>query len=102
MSQTLVRVGGAAHGPANVTLLPHTTLALERRSPDVMARVREVVGDGPERLRDRAGFGGIRDLGVDRDALSACADAAAERSELDFTPPRASRDELLRLYEEAW
>ena len=102
MSQTLVRVGGAPHGPANAALLPHTLAALERRAPERLRPVREVVGDAPERLRDRSGIAGIRDLGVARDALPACADAAAQRPELDLTPPRASRDELLDLYEAAW
>ena len=35
-------------------------------------------------------------------ALAECADAAAERPELDLTPPRADRAELLALYEGAW
>jgi hypothetical protein len=39
---------------------------------------------------------------VDRGVLSACADAAAERPELHLTPPAATRDELLELYEAAW
>src|SRR4051794_39637654 len=92
-SQTLVRVGGAPHGPANATLLPHTIPALERRAPG------RVDADGSlarlaRRLADRAGAGSIRDLGVDEDRLDACADAAAQRGELDLTPPRADRDEL--------
>lgn len=102
MSQTLVRVGGAAHGPANTVLLPHTIAALQRRFPDGLRPIREVVGDAPERLRERAGLTGIRDLGVEHDALAAGADAAAQRPELDLTPPRASREELLELYEAAW
>jgi alcohol dehydrogenase class IV len=102
MSQTLVRVGGAPHGPANTVLLPHTLAALERRDPAALAPVREVVGDAPERLCERAGLTGIRDLGVDRDTLAACADAAAQRPELDLTPPRAGREELLEIYEAAW
>jgi alcohol dehydrogenase class IV len=102
MSQTLVRVGGAAHGPANAAVLPVAMAALERRAPEKLAPVREAIGDAPERLRDRAGLAGIRDLGVDRDVLPACADAAAERAELHLTPPAATRDELLELYEAAW
>ena len=35
-------------------------------------------------------------------SLAECADAAAERPELDLTPPRADRAELLALYEGAW
>jgi alcohol dehydrogenase class IV len=102
MSQTLVRVGGAGHGPANVTLLPHTMAVLARRCPEAMGRVTEVVGDGAVRLRDRAGLAGIRDLGVPREALADCADAAAQRPELDLTPPRATRDELREIYDAAW
>jgi len=39
---------------------------------------------------------------ADAEALAECADAAAERPELDLTPPRADRAELLALYEGAW
>ena len=99
MAQTLVREGGAGHGPANVTLLPHTIPALRRRSPSAME---DGAAGGAEKLRERAGFEGIRDLGVEREALARCADAAAERAELDLTPPRATRDELLEIYEAAW
>jgi hypothetical protein len=38
---------------------------------------------------------------VDAAALDACADAAAERPELDLTPPRADRAELRALYGDA-
>ena len=102
MSQTLVRVGGAAHGPANAAVLPVALEALERRAPEALRPVREAIGDGARALRDRAGLAGIRDLGVDRAALAACADAAAERPERHLTPPPATRDELLELYETAW
>ena len=44
----------------------------------------------------------LRDLGVEHEALAACADAAAQRPELDLTPPRATRDEILEIYEAAW
>jgi alcohol dehydrogenase class IV len=102
MSQTLVREGGAGHGPANVTLLPHTLPALVRRGPEAMAKVDAVVGDGAVKLRDRAGLAGIRDTGVEREALVRCAAAASQRPELELTPPRASREELLEIYEAAW
>jgi alcohol dehydrogenase class IV len=97
MAQTLVREGGAGHGPANVTLLPHTIRALETRCPGAIQ-----VAPGAVRLRERAGFQGIRDLGVAREALAGCAEAAAQRPELDLTPPRATREELLEIYEAAW
>jgi alcohol dehydrogenase class IV len=102
MSQTLVRVGGAGHGPANVSLLPHTVVALERRTPEALGPMLEAVGEGPVLLRERAGLAGLRDVGIERSLLPECADAAAARPELDLTPPRASRDELLSLYEAAW
>ena len=90
MAQTLVREGGAGHGPANAVLLPHTARRL---------------GADPalaERILERTGLRGIRDTGVEREALARCADAAAERPQLDLTPPRAGRDELLAIYEAAW
>jgi alcohol dehydrogenase class IV len=106
LSQTLVRVGGAGHGPANAVLLPHTLGALGWRFPerhDALAIVLE--GDPAEvasRMCELTGTTRLRDLGVAREALADCADAAAERPELDLTPPRADRAELLALYEGAW
>ena len=97
MSQTLVRVGGAGHGPANAAMLPHTTGALESRGA-VPPQARELARD----LAARAGASRIRDIGVGHDALERCAEAAAQRAELDLTPPRASCEELLALYEAAW
>jgi alcohol dehydrogenase class IV len=101
MSQTLVRVGGAGHGAANAALLPHTIGALERRRPGYV--------DPDESLRKLAltlarlaGADGIRNLGVDRAKLADCARAAAQRAELQFTPPPADEAELLALYEAAW
>ena len=99
LSQTLVRVGGAGHGPANAALLPHTAAALRERAGDrVPAGVEALAAD----LARRAGAERIRDLGVEREALARCAAAAAKRPDLDKTPPRATEDELLRLYEAAW
>jgi alcohol dehydrogenase class IV len=106
MAQTLVRVAGAGHGPANAALLPHTLPVLAGRFPEAMARFGEAVGGDPATaaaaLRDRAGIAGVRDLGVDAERLPACAEAAAKRPELDLTPPRADRSELLEVYEAAW
>jgi alcohol dehydrogenase class IV len=101
MSQTLVRVGGAAHGPANAAVLPHTIGALERRRPgyvdpdDSLRRLART-------LARLAAADGIRSLGVPRERLADCARAAAPRPELDLTPPRADEAELLELYEGAW
>jgi len=101
MSQTLVRVGGAGHGQANAAVLPVAIGALERRFPG------RVDPDGTlrllaTRLARRAGADGIRRLGIDETHLDACADAAARRAELAYTPPAADRDELRALYAKAW
>lgn len=101
MSQTLVRVGGAAHGPANAAVLPGAIEALERRRPGY------VDPDGSLRrlarsLAGLAGADGIRKLGVDESRLADCARAAAQRTELHLTPPPADEAELLALYESAW
>ena len=53
-------------------------------------------------LARRAGASRLRDLGVTEDELDRCADAAADRKELDLTPPRADRDELRALYAAAY
>jgi len=99
VSQTMVRAGGIWHGHANAALLPHSLRALAARAGDRML-------DGVEPLaRDlaaRAGAERLRDLGVARDVLAGAAEAAAARDDLDRTPPRAARDELLELYEAAW
>ena len=97
-SQTVVRLGGAGHGPANAVLLPHTAAMLAERRGGVSEESIELARD----LARRTGAERLRDLGVERDVLEACADAAASRRELDNTPPRATREELLALYESAW
>jgi alcohol dehydrogenase class IV len=101
MSQTLVRVGGAGHGPANAAMLPHTIAALEQRRPgyvDPDGSLRELA----RTLAQRAGAAEIRKIGVEHDRLADCARAAAQRAELAFTPPAAGEAELLELYENAW
>jgi alcohol dehydrogenase class IV len=106
VSQTLVRVGGAGHGPANAAMLPHTLRALGRRFPPELDRFGAAVGGDPSavaaRLAERAGAARLRDIGVARERLAACADAASERAELALTPPPADREELAALYETAW
>ena len=94
LSQTLVRVGGVGHGPANAAMLPHTAAALEERAGD-----RALPGVVPlaRDLARRAGAGSLAALGVDDATLERCADAAAQRPDLARTPPKASRDELLAL-----
>jgi alcohol dehydrogenase class IV len=106
LSQTLVRVGGAGHGPANAAMLPHTTPSLRTRAPGVLAALDDAAGRPVEQLAAElatiAGADGIRNIGVPRERLDACAAAAAERAELDLTPPRADEAELRALYEAAW
>jgi alcohol dehydrogenase class IV len=106
LSQTLVRVGGAGHGPANAVLLPHTTGALAWRFPQrIDALGLALEGDPADvaaRMCVHTGATRLRDLGLDHDVLAQCAETAAERPELDLTPPRADRAELLALYEAAW
>ncbi len=106
LSQTLVRFGGAGHGPANTALLPHTTAALRARAPERVAALdaalAEDVEDAAARLADLAGARRLRDLGVEQDALAGCAERAAERPELDAIPPRPDAEEIARIYAEAW
>jgi len=106
LSQTLVRMTGVGHGAANAVLLPHTIRALARRFPGRAARVAERVGEDPAgaaaRICALTGATTLSELGVDRGALPACAEAAARRDDLDMTPPRADRAEILALYERAY
>ena len=106
LSQTLVRLAGVGHGPANATLLSHTLGALEWRFPAQHAALAGALGEDPAeaaaRLCRLTGASRLRDLGVDPDDLPRCADAGAERPELDLTPPRADRAELLAIYENAY
>jgi alcohol dehydrogenase class IV len=106
LSQTLVRLAGASHGGANAVLLCHTLGALAWRFPQRMEALGTAVGGDPQdvaaRICELTGATRLRDIGVDHEALVECAAAAAERPELDLTPPRADRAELMALYEGAW
>jgi alcohol dehydrogenase class IV len=106
LAQTLVRAGDAPHAKANAVLLPHTLAALAWRFPDQAAALAETLGEDPveaaARLARLAHAERIRALGIEANALASCADVAAERAELDATPPRADRAELLAIYESAW
>jgi alcohol dehydrogenase class IV len=101
MSQTLVRIGGAGHGQANAAMLPHTIAALERRRPGYVDPD-ESLQHLARTLARLAAADGIRSLGVPRERLTECVRAAAQRPELDLTPPRADEAELHALYERAW
>jgi alcohol dehydrogenase class IV len=106
LSQTLVRIAGVGHGAANAIMLPHTTGALQWRFPERLDALGVALdGDAADvaaAMCRHVGATRLRDLGVERDVLAECADAASERPELDLTPPRADRAELLALYEGAW
>jgi alcohol dehydrogenase class IV len=106
LSQTLVRLGGASHGQANAVLLCHTIGALAWRFPARIEALGVALEDDPADVAARmcrlVGATRLRDIGVQREALAECAAAASERPELDLTPPRADRAELLALYEGAW
>jgi len=106
LSQTLVRLAGASHGQANAVLLCHTIGALAWRFPQRIEALGVALEDDPSDVAARmcrlTGATRLRDIGVEREALAECAEAAAERPELDLTAPRADRAELLALYEGAW
>lgn len=105
LAQTLARLGGIPHGRANAIMLPHTLGALGWRFSAWYERLSDAMGaDAAEhagRLCERTGATTLGELGVEDAALDACADAAAERPELDLTPPRADRAELRALYDHA-
>lgn len=105
VSQTLARFAGVGHGAANTIMLPHTLAALGRRAPDWIQQLRQTLGHDPVELAARLGeLGGatrLRDVGATEQKLETCAQQAAERPELDMTPPRANLDELRELYRAA-
>jgi alcohol dehydrogenase class IV len=98
LSQTLARFAGVGHGASNAVMLPHTLVALERREAVGAGELVALATD----LARRAQATRLRDLGVDEATLDICADAAAERAELDHIPPRPDRAELRALYAAAY
>src|SRR3954453_15887777 len=58
-SQTLVRLAGVGHGPANAAMLPHTLAALRRRAPNRLDALAAARGAAPVEaataLAERAG-----------------------------------------------
>src|SRR5919197_6138426 len=93
LCQTLVRLAGAGHGPANAAMLPHTIPALRRRDPATIDATRLA-----RELARRAGAERLRDIGVDEARLEDCVEAAAQRPQLALTPPPADADEIRSLY----
>lgn len=105
--QTIVRVCSTPHAATNAVMLPHTAEAIAGFAPAEMAPLAEALGvspaEMPGRIAELAGGGGsLRDLGVQREALDAVAEAARGRSELDRLDHPPSRDQLRRLLERAW
>jgi len=97
LSQTLARFGGVSHAQANAAMLPHTLGALRSRGAGDAGAALELARD----LARRAGASRLGELGVSEQTLDECADVAAERPDLDLTPPRLSRDEIRALYDAA-
>ena len=65
------------------------------RKPAALVAVARRIG------RSSRGAHGLRAIGIDEAELEAAADAAAARPQLANTPPPATRDEILALYEAA-
>jgi alcohol dehydrogenase class IV len=105
LSQTIVRAAGIAHGAANAVMLTHSINALAWRFPAEHAALTAAMGGEPADIAARicalTGATTLHELGVDEATLATAADAAAQRPDLDHTPPRAGRAELLALYEHA-
>jgi alcohol dehydrogenase class IV len=106
LAQTLVREAGIGHGPANAVMLPHTLGALAWRFPQQFEELTAALGEEPAAVAARicalTGATRLGELGVAAEALPGCADVAAARDELEHTPPRAGRAEILALYEHAY
>jgi alcohol dehydrogenase class IV len=106
VSQTLARFAGVWHGAANAAMLPHTTAALRRRSPERLTALDAAAGVEMEalarRLAQRAGAQKLRDHGVTEEALETCVREALSRPQLADTPPAAGEAEIRALYEAAW
>ena len=106
LSQTLVRLAGLSHGTANAVMLPSSLAALAARFPDEVAELGEALGEDPtgfaRRMSDVIGVARLSQLEVDEDLLPELADAVAGRQELAMTPPPASREEVLAIYERVY
>jgi alcohol dehydrogenase class IV len=105
-AQTLARLTPASHAAANAILLPHSIALLRGRGAERLAALdralAEPAQDAAARVRARTGVERLRDAGVEREALEACAAPAAERLQALGGPPTADREEILALYRAAW
>lgn len=107
LCQTIVRMCGTPHAATNATMLPHVLRAVAAREPAALEPVAAELGVAlaalPERVSGLAGGGRrLADLGVERAALPAVAEAAAARAELAGRPGAPDRGQLLRLLEQAY
>jgi alcohol dehydrogenase class IV len=95
-----------SHGAANTIMLPHTMAALWRRAPEWYAQLERALGRDPVELalwlQACSGTERLRDAGASEEDLELCARQAAQRPELEMTPPRADLDELRELYGAAY
>lgn len=100
MAQSLVAVTGTSHRQSNACLLPHTLAALRARGGRAAAL--EEFGIDLDafaaELARRAGARSLRELGVAEEDLPRCAELALTRAEIDNTPPRPERQELIEIY----
>jgi alcohol dehydrogenase class IV len=106
LCQTLARLTPVGHGAANALMLPVSLTALRHRDDGrYLDALGEALGEEPVTfagwLRQVAGLGRLRALGVVERDLERCAEEAAGRPELKMTPPPASREEVLELYQAA-
>jgi alcohol dehydrogenase class IV len=105
--QTIVRTCGTPHAATNAAMLPHVLGVMAGRDPEALEPVARALGVAlgalPGRVAALAGGGRrLSELGVDRGSLPAVAEAAARREELAGLPEPATREQLVRLLEEAY
>lgn len=101
VAQTLVRLAGAGHGPANAALLPHSVGFLRERASSGLLRLDEAAGQSVEELAaalaERAGATRLADLGVEASQLDELAAATDGRPELTLIGAPVTRDEVRTL-----
>ena len=106
MSQTLVRMTSAGHGPANSVMLPHTLRALAERRPERMDRLAEWIGGDPfevaSSVAERGGATRLRELGSVRSSCRSAPRRPPSARSSRATPPPADADELLAIYRAAY
>ncbi|HEX2162095.1 MAG TPA: iron-containing alcohol dehydrogenase [Thermoleophilaceae bacterium] len=96
LCQTTVRVAGLPHAQVNALVLPHTAGLMASRAPAAVGRFATALGDvagdplaAPNRIGELAagiGVGGLAELGLDSDSISAIAHAAIGHPAIGNTP----------------